>query len=142
LFLAAPAHAAGNRTVEMVPETMVGVVNAVLCKVASEGAAIVAQQDAPRLNTPDWLSHSWLAAYGEETTRAIAEAHSREAPLDISVASDVHDWATNRKAEVLPNGSRRSHEGGPGESLPGFESGGRRNPDQAAPLAVPSRGRE
>lgn len=136
LFLDAPAHAAVHSTVEIVPEKMRGLVNAVLRKVASEGAAIVAQQDAPRLNTPDWLWHSWVAAYGEETTRAIAEAHSREAPLDISVASDVHDWATNLKAEVLPTGSLRRHEGGPVESLPGFDSGGWWIQDAAATLPV------
>lgn len=136
LFLDAPAHAAVHSAVEIVPEKMRGLVNAVLRKVSTEGAGLVAQQDAARLNTPDWLWRSWLAAYGEETTRAIADAHSREAPLDISVASDIHDWAASLQAEVLPTGSLRRHEGGAVDALPGFDAGGWWIQDAAATLPV------
>lgn len=136
LFLGAPAHAAVHSAVEIVPDKMRGLVNAVLRKVASEGAGLVAQQDAHKLNTPEWLWRSWVRSYGEATTRAIADAHSREAPLDISVASDIHDWATNLNAEVLPTGSLRRHEGGPVDSLPGFDAGGWWIQDAAATLPV------
>lgn len=136
LFLDAPAHAAVHSSVEIVPEKMRGLVNAVLRKVAAEGAGRVAQQDAQKLNTPDWLWRSWVAAYGEATARAIADAHTREAPLDISVASNIHDWAANLGAEVLPTGSLRRHETGAVESLPGFDVGGWWIQDAAATLPV------
>ncbi|MBV8977947.1 MAG: MFS transporter [Alphaproteobacteria bacterium] len=58
-------------------------INAVLRRVAREGRGIVAGQDAPRCNTPDWLWARWVAAYGEETTRAIAATHAAVPPLDI-----------------------------------------------------------
>ena len=136
LFLDAPAHAAVHSAVEIVPEKMRGLVNAVLRKLAAEGAGLIAQQDAAKLNTPDWLWRSWIAAYGEETTRAIADAHSREAPLDISVASDIHDWAASLNAEVLPTGSLRRQEGGAVDTLPGFDAGGWWIQDAAATLPV------
>ena len=40
-----------------------------LRRVAREGKDRLAQQDAARLNTPDWLWQSWTTAYGEETAR-------------------------------------------------------------------------
>lgn len=136
LFLDAPAHAAVHSAVELAPEKMRGLVNAVLRKIASDGATLVKQQDAAKLNTPDWLWRSWLTAYGEEATRAIADAHSREAPLDISVASDIHDWAASLDAEVLPTGSLRRHATGAVETLPGFDAGGWWIQDAAATLPV------
>jgi len=48
-------------------------------------AAVVAAQDAALLNTPKWLWSSWEAAYGKAVTRAIAEAHLAEAPLDLTL---------------------------------------------------------
>ena len=42
-----------------------------------------------RLNTPDWLWTRWSAQYGEDIARAIAEAHGKEAPLDITLKSEA-----------------------------------------------------
>jgi 16S rRNA (cytosine967-C5)-methyltransferase len=58
-------------------------INAVLRRVSREGKDALARQDAEKLNTPDWLWQSWLAAYGEETARAMAAAHLEQPPTDF-----------------------------------------------------------
>jgi len=58
-------------------------INAVLRRVSKEGKEFLAAKDADRLNTPDWLWQSWRAAYGDQTARAIASAHLRQAPTDF-----------------------------------------------------------
>src|SRR6185503_11258460 len=60
-------------------------INAVLRRVAQEGAAVLAKQDAARLNTPDWLWARWVANYGESDARAIAQAHLEIPPLDLTL---------------------------------------------------------
>jgi 16S rRNA (cytosine967-C5)-methyltransferase len=104
-----------------------GLINAVLRKVATEGAAIVAEQDVARANTPDWLWQSWVNFYGEDTARDIAMAHLQEAPLDISLkGNDAAAWAEKLEADILPTGGLRRMAGGAVESLSGFapEDGG------------------
>jgi 16S rRNA (cytosine967-C5)-methyltransferase len=140
LFLGAPAHAAVDSAVELMhPEQKKprGLINAVLRKVATEGAAIVAQQDPAKANTPDWLWRSWVNAYGEDTARDIALAHLQEAPLDISVKADAPGWAAKLEAELLPSGSLRRMAPGAVESLPGFSEGAWWVQDAAA--ALPAR---
>ena len=139
LFLSAPAHAAVGEAVNLMhPEQKKprGLINAVLRKVASEGAAIVAEQDVARTNTPDWLWQSWVNFYGEDMARDIAMAHLQEAPLDISVKDDAAVWAEKLQAELLPTGSLRRMAGGAVESLPGFAEGAWWVQDVAATLPV------
>ena len=89
LFLRTPPHAAVSTAVALADRIRQrahkGLINAVLRRVASEGPAMVATQDAPRLNAPDWLWQSWSRAYGAFVAREIAEVHLAEAPLDLSV---------------------------------------------------------
>jgi 16S rRNA (cytosine967-C5)-methyltransferase len=139
LFLGAPAHAAVGEAVNLMhPEQKKprGLINAVLRKVAAEGAAIVAEQDAAKANTPDWLWQSWVNVYGEDSAREIALAHLQEAPLDISVKGDAAGWAATLDAEILPTGSLRRSAGGAVEGLPGFETGEWWVQDAAAALPV------
>src|ERR1700744_2691912 len=60
-------------------------INAVLRRIVLAGVDVRANMDTPRLNTPDWLWMRWSAQYGEDTARAIAQAHAKEAPLDITL---------------------------------------------------------
>lgn len=142
LFLEAPGHAAVHSAVDILPAgqtAMRGLVNAVLRRLATEGAALVAAQDAAKLNTPDWLWRSWVAAYGEKTARAIAAAHLQEAPLDLWLkgTADAADWADRLAADQMPTGSlRRREPGGAVESLPGFDDGFWWVQDAAAALPV------
>ena len=142
LFLGTPAHAAVSESLALA-ETVgqgraKGLINAVLRRIDREGAALLAEQDAARLNTPDWLWYSWSAAYGEETARAIAEAHLAEPPLDLSAKEDPTAWAERLSAEVLPTGSLRLASGqGAVEHLAGYEEGAWWVQDAAA--ALPAR---
>ena len=141
LFLGTPPHAAIATSVDLVKGTplagFAGLINAVLRRLDREGRPWVEAQDAGRLNTPDWLWQSWVAAYGEDGTRAIATAHLSEAPVDITVAGDPVDWAERLEAEVLPTGSLRRKAGGDITALPGFAAGNWWVQDMAA--ALPAR---
>ena len=140
LFLGTPAHAAVAETVRLAMTAHAReapLVNAVLRKVAVDGAALLASQDAARLNTPVWLLASWEAAYGTETAAAIATAHLVEPALDLSVKAEPERWAGELGAELLPTGTLRRRRGGIVEVLPGFEAGAWWVQDAAA--ALPAR---
>ncbi len=133
LLLDTPAHAAVAtavalaRTRRLTP--FAGLVNAVLRRVAAAGQAGLDGLDGPRLDTPAWLWTSWGKA-----ARAIAEAHGREAPLDLSIrpGATVPDGA-----ETLPTGSVRLPPGTRVQDLPGFNEGAFWVQDAAA--ALPAR---
>jgi 16S rRNA (cytosine967-C5)-methyltransferase len=139
LFLDTPAHAAVSATVELVrhdPRRR-GLVNAILRRIAGQRGALLAGQDAERLNTPGWLWRSWSAAYGEATARAIAASHLAEPPLDLTMKGAAGPWAERLGAIVLPTGSLRRHDGGAVETLPGYAEGAWWVQDAAA--ALPAR---
>jgi 16S rRNA (cytosine967-C5)-methyltransferase len=141
LFLGTPHHAAIDVAVTLCkekPETerLAGLANAVLRKVATEGPALVAGQDAARLNSQDWLWERWVAAYGELAARAIALAHLTEAALDLTVKSDPEGWASRLGGVVTPTGSVRLKAKGRIETLEGFNDGACWVQDAAAALPV------
>jgi 16S rRNA (cytosine967-C5)-methyltransferase len=140
LFLRTPAHAAVATTVDLAEArgflSHKGLVNAVLRRLSTEGAGLVLTQDAARLNTPDWLWQSWSRAYGEETCRAIATAHLKEAPLDLTVRGDKQGWANLLDAKILPTGTLRRVSGGAITALPGYAEGAWWVQDAAA--AIPA----
>jgi 16S rRNA (cytosine967-C5)-methyltransferase len=141
LFLRTPAHAAVATTVDLAEArgflSHKGLVNAVLRRLSTEGAGLVLPHDAARLNTPDWLWQSWSRAYGEETCRAIATAHLKEAPLDLTVRGDKQGWANLLEAQILPTGTLRRVSGGAITGLPGYAEGAWWVQDAAA--AIPAR---
>jgi 16S rRNA (cytosine967-C5)-methyltransferase len=98
-----------------------GLINAVLRRVAREGSEIIAQQDACRLNTPDWLWPRWIAHYGEETARAIAKAHLAIPPLDLTCKSAEAEEISG--SILLAPGHLRVHHAGRVEDLAGFREG-------------------
>src|SRR2546430_10147338 len=111
LFLRTPPHAAAATSVDLAHArgflSHKGLVNAVLRRLSLEGAERVEGQDAARLNTPDWLWQSWSRAYGEEFARAIAVAHLKEAPLDLTLRTEDDSWCEKLQAVQLPTGSLR-----------------------------------
>ncbi len=138
LFLRTPPHAAVATSVDLAQArgflSHKGLVNAVLRRLSVEGAGRVETQDAARLNTPDWLWQSWSRAYGEERARAIAGAHLKEAPLDLTLREDDDDWCEKLQATKLPTGSLRRAGGGSVTSLPGYAEGAWWIQDAAASL--------
>jgi 16S rRNA (cytosine967-C5)-methyltransferase len=140
LFLRTPPHAAVATTVDLADLrgfiSHKGLVNAVLRRLSQEGAGLIAEQDAARLDTPDWLWRSWSQAYGEERTRAIALAHLKEAPLDLTVRGDPERWREALDAMLLPTGTLRRTGGGAIMSLPGYSEGAWWVQDAAAAIPV------
>jgi len=135
LFLDVPAHAAvdGANRLAQADERAVHfkpLINAVLRRVSREGREAVAAQDAPRLNTPDWLWQRWSEAYGEAAARAIAGAHLGVPPLDIVTRREVDMPG----AEHLFGAVRRLKEHARVDALPGFAEGAFWVQDAAATL--------
>jgi 16S rRNA (cytosine967-C5)-methyltransferase len=141
MFLGTPPHAAVDTSVRLVEEVglphLKGLTNAVLRRISRDGDALLVDRDPARLNTPRWLWESWIHAYGEDATRAIASAHLHEAPLDITVRRDTEFWAAQLEAEKLPTGTLRRKGGGHIAELPGFAQGTWWVQDAAA--ALPAR---
>ncbi|MBV9750108.1 MAG: RsmB/NOP family class I SAM-dependent RNA methyltransferase [Acetobacteraceae bacterium] len=119
LLLATPAHAAVATSVALARarglSPFAGLVNAVLRRLAEQGSAALDALDGPRLDTPAWLWSSWGAE-----ARRIAEAHQREAPLDLTLKPGV---APPPGAEALPTGSARLPPGTRVPDLPGYAEG-------------------
>lgn len=111
--------------------------NGVLRTLARRRAEITGSQDAPRLNTPEWLWNSWASTYGGETARAIAKAHLAELPLDLSVKADPEVWADRVGGVALPTGSVRLSGTHRVTTMPGFDEGAWWVQDVAA--ALPAR---
>jgi 16S rRNA (cytosine967-C5)-methyltransferase len=137
LFLGSPAHAAVGTAVSLIGGRQAiyrGMVNAVLRRVAVEGATLLAES-ATLDNLPAWIRESWEAQYGLDTTRAVADMLAADPPLDITLkAGDVAAWAERLQARVLPTGGLRRDAGGVPAEMPGFSEGAWWIQDAAATL--------
>jgi 16S rRNA (cytosine967-C5)-methyltransferase len=133
LLLDTPAHAAVGTAVDLARARKLapfaGLVNAVLRRVADAGPAALEALDGPRLDTPAWLWATW----GDDA-RVIAEAHTREAPLDLTLPPGAEPPPG---AVLLPTGSVRLPAGTRVTELPGYEEG--RFWVQDAAAALPAR---
>jgi 16S rRNA (cytosine967-C5)-methyltransferase len=142
VFLRTPPHAAVDTIVALARrrghDAHAALINAVLRRLAREGAVLAAAQDAAKLNTPEWLWRSWAAPYGEAICRRIAEAHLREPPLDLTLKDETgrEALAADLNAHVLPTGTLRIDQRGPVTTLPGFDAGAWWVQDAAAALPV------
>ena len=137
-----PAHAAVDTSVSLAREDKDGkhfadLTNAVLRRIASEKADILAAADPLGVDTPSWLADRWRAAYGPETAALIAAAHMQEPSLDLSVKEDAAGWAEKLDAVLMPTGSVRLTVRTAIPLLPGFEEGAWWVQDAAA--ALPAR---
>jgi len=142
LFMDTPAHAAINVAVAQArtdggARRFASLANAVLRRLAGSKAEVLSDQDAARLNTPDWLWRRWRAHYGEDAARAIAQQHLLEPPLDLTVKSDAPGWAARLGGVALPTGSVRLAGRGRIEALEGYADGAWWVQDAAA--ALPAR---
>ncbi|MBV8889868.1 MAG: MFS transporter [Alphaproteobacteria bacterium] len=150
LFLRTPPHAAVATSVDLAHGrgflSHKGLVNAVLRRLSLDGPELTSRQDAPRLNTPDWLWQSWSRTYGEPVARAIGAAHLKEAPLDLTLRTEEAGWCERLAAMRLPTGTLRRPAGGSVSALPGYVEGAWWVQDAAAALPVrlfgPLHGRE
>ena len=139
LFLKVPDHAAVDLAVRLAQADpcaagFAGLINAVLRRLAREGAARLAATDTADLDTPEWLMTRWTAAYGAVTARAIAAANRNEPALDLTVKSDPEAWAKKLGGRVLATQSVRVNASGPVSTLRGFAEGAWWVQDAAASL--------
>jgi 16S rRNA (cytosine967-C5)-methyltransferase len=128
LFLKIPDHAAVDLSVRLAQADrhaagFAALINAVLRRLAREGAARLAELDTTTLDTPDWLIARWIAAYGAATAQAIAAANRNEPALDLTVKNDPEAWANKLGGRVLPTRSVRVIASGAVTALPGFADG-------------------
>jgi 16S rRNA (cytosine967-C5)-methyltransferase len=142
LWLEVPDHAAVDLAVRLVhadrrAARYGGLVNAVLRRVARDGAKHLAGVDTTLLDTPNWLMGRWVATYGTQTARAIAAAHAKEPALDLTVKGEPAHWAAVLGGRVLPTGTVRALVHGPVSGLPGYHEGAWWVQDAAA--ALPAR---
>ncbi len=141
MFLDIPAHAAVSTSVDLAEHRKLGpykkLINAVLRRIGREGENLIKDQDAARLNTPDWLWETWSTAYGADLCRNIAAAHLVAPPLDITVSADRELWAEKMHGNILPTGSLRLNKAPPVSTLPGYNQGTWWVQDAAA--ALPAR---
>ena len=142
LWMDVPDHAAVDLSVRLVQADRraakyAGLVNAVLRRCAREGQPLIDEVKPQMLDLPPWLVARWIAAYGEDATRAMAAAISVEPALDLTVKSDSGGWATRLHGETLVTGSVRTLLHGSVTMLPGFSDGEWWVQDAAA--AMPAR---
>ncbi len=139
-FTEVPDHASVDTSVNLAEligmDRQKGFVNALLRTLIRNGRDWIAKQDAPRLNTPEWLLKIWIADYGLREAAEIATANMAEAPLDITVKDnkDSAYWAASLKASVLSTGTLRRMAGGNIRELEGFDQGSWWIQDAAAAL--------
>ena len=129
IFLGTPDHAAVSLAVAAAQERQetaayAGLINAVSRKIARTGAATVAKLPE-RIDTPAWLWRSWERAYGPAAARAIARAHQKEAPLDITPKEfgAARTIAERLGGRLTPFGGVRLDRPGPVDELAGFKEG-------------------
>ena len=133
------AHGVVNAGVELVArnkrtQSMKGLVNAVLRKVAAEGPEGWAKLALPRM--PGWLRKPLKNAYGAEVIAAMEAVQFAGAPLDITVKGDVAATHAALGGEILPTGSIRLQNAGQVSALAGFEEGDWWVQDAAAAIPV------
>jgi len=133
LFLETPPHAAVGTIVDLLRRRKLapftGLANAVLRRVAREGAGVLEGLDQERLDVPAWLWTAWAGR-----ARLIAKGMHREAPLDLTMKPGA---VVPEGGEVLPTGSVRFPAGTRVTELPGFAEGAFWVQDVAA--AMPAR---
>jgi len=141
MFLDSPPHAVINVAVQQAKRGYKSrrydkLTNAVLRRVSENAASILKEQDAARLNTPNWLWNAWVRAYGKDGARRIGEAHQHQALLDLTVKRDPQRWAKKTGGELLPTGAIRLKHKGRIEKIDGFDEGAWWVQDMAAALPV------
>jgi len=127
LFIGVPAHAAVDGAVRQLPANnrYRGLVNAVLRRLARDGADLLAAHPAQSRNLPDWLRDRWRATYGAETTDQIQAVLASQPPLDFTLkrSVDAAEIADRLAAQRLPTGSLRRQQTANPVDLAGYQEG-------------------
>ncbi len=128
-FMETADHAAVDTSVRLTEKAGMdkqkGFVNGLLRNLIRDGKARIDNQDAGRLNTPDWLLKLWIEDYGMAGAAQIAVANMNEPPLDITVKNiaDRPYWGNVLQASELSTGTLRRVLGGNIRDMDGFDDG-------------------
>lgn len=143
LFHGTSPHAAVDMAVRLAKSNrttarLSGLINAVGRRLSEQGAEIVLAQDGSAMALPDWLSKRLTKDWGAETTRAIAAAHLKPAPHDLTFANpeDTKTLAQELNADLLPTCGLRLQDRPQISALPGYAQGAWWVQDAAA--AIPA----
>lgn len=133
------AHGVVNAYVEIVArntrtQSMKGLTNAVLRRIADEGPEAWAKRAVPL--TPGWLRQPLVAAWGRDAVTGMEAAHFAGAPLDLTAKGDPAGLATALGGVVLPTGTVRLAQAGQVSGLAGYDAGDWWVQDAAAALPV------
>ena len=133
------AHGVVNAYVEIVArntrtQSMKGLTNAVLRRIADEGPEAWAKRPLPL--TPGWLRQPLVAAWGRDAVAGMEAAHFAGAPLDLTAKSDPEALATALGGVVLPTSTVRLAQAGQVSGLAGYDAGDWWVQDAAAALPV------
>lgn len=133
------AHGVVNAYVEIVArntrtQSMKGLTNAVLRRIADEGPEAWAKRPQPL--TPGWLRQPLVAAWGRDAVTGMESAHFAGAPLDLTAKGDPVALATALGGVVLPTGTVRLAQAGQVSGLAGYDAGDWWVQDAAAALPV------
>ena len=140
IFLRTRDYAAISTTVDLAKrrkfKAPASLINAVLRRVQRDSEIVLKSQDKEQLNTPSWLWRSWKKLYGEDETRAIAQAHMVEPLLDLSFKGCPGRDLLKLNGVILPWGTVRCNVSGEVANLPGFKEGHWWVQDSASRIAV------
>ena len=133
-WLDSPDYAVVDSTVEMAPERLRGLVNAVMRRTLAEGRPSEAAADL----APPWLLARWRSAFGEAAADAIAAQIVIEPATDLT-RRDANDLALagELEGEALDGGSIRISRRGDVAEWTGYAEGRWWVQDAAA--AIPAR---
>ena len=127
LFMQVADHGAVATSVELTRQlghsAHIKLVNAVLRRLARDGAKMISNLDESKVNTPEWLWKTWSTVYGEDVCHQMAAAHIAGAPLDISTTGNPKTWAAELDGDILFANTIRLTGRGQVTELPGFQDG-------------------
>lgn len=112
-------------------------VNAVLRRIASEKAQILAHDPPEGGDCPGWMRDRWARFYGAEAADAMGRALLVPPQVDVTVFGDAGAFATAVGGVLLPTGSVRLPREARIEALPGYAEGAFQVQDAAS--ALPAR---
>ena len=140
LILKTPPHAAISTSVDLVKyisdQGTKDLVNAILRTLDKKGRPEMLGLEFEKLNIPSWLWESWAREFGDSVCLKIANASLREAPLNITVKSNLKSWASRLEGQITKTGSLSVRNMGPINCLPGYKEGCWWVQDAAASLPI------
>jgi 16S rRNA (cytosine967-C5)-methyltransferase len=139
LFMDVADHAAVDVAVNLAKSDRLAMhyaalVNALLRRVASEKAQILAQDPPEDGDVPAWLQARWAQFYGAAQAAAIGRSLLTPPHVDITVFGDAPAFAAEVGGTLLPTGSVRLPRDVRVDSLPGYAEGRFQVQDAASSL--------